>query len=222
MNVLPAHRWQTYPLCLLIGTLLTIVAALLHPDLAGDGAAQLGTIARSDAWRAVHWAFLFGFVLTLTGLVGLVGRCVGTPGEAAARGGIIVVTFAYSAWMVVVTFMLGAGWTLAQSYAAPAAGMTAADATFIYDMIRPFALTAQRIAAFALGVSTYLFGWGVLRSRLEPRWLGWSGVASGLVAIALAMLFGEATKADQAAFAPPVLWQCVTAILLLAARSRPV
>jgi uncharacterized protein DUF4386 len=218
--MLSAHRSASYSLCLLSGTLLIIVAALLHPDLAGDGAEQLRTIARSNAWRAIHWAFLFGFVLSLTGLVGVVGRHVGTAGEAAARGGVIVGVFAYGAWMVVVTFMVGAGWTLARSYVAADAGMTSTDAVFVYDMVRPFALAAQRIAAFALGVSTCLLGWGALRARLEARWLGWSGVASGLVAIALAVLFGEATKADQAAFAPPVLWQFGTAVVLLAGRSR--
>jgi hypothetical protein len=55
---------------------------------------------------------------------------------------------------------------------------------------------------------------------LDPPWLGWSGVASGLAAIALAVLFGEATKADQAAFAPSVLWQLALAVALLAGRSR--
>jgi hypothetical protein len=205
---------------LLTGTLFVIVAALMHPDLAGDGADQLRTIARSDAWRAIHWAFLFGFVLSLTGLVGAVGRYRGTAGEDAARGGVIVGAFAYGAWMVVVTFMLGAGWTLARRYVAGDAGMTATDAGFVYDMVRPFALAAQRIAAFALGVSTYLLGWGALQARLEARWLGWSGVASGLAAIALAVLFGEATKADQAAFVPPVLWQLGLAVALLAGRSR--
>src|ERR1700688_832911 len=216
-TMLPAHRSPTYPWCLLTGTLLVIVAALVHPDLGGDGADQLRTIARSDAWRPIHWAFLFGFVLSLTGLVGAVGRHLGTAGEAAARGGIVVGVFAYGAWMVVVTFMLGAGWTLARRFVASDAGMTATDAVFVYDMVRPFALAAQRIAAFALGVSTYLLGWGALRARVDARWLGWSGVASGLAAIALAVLFGEATKADQAAFVPPVLWQLVTAVVLLLA-----
>jgi hypothetical protein len=216
----PARQLPTYPLCLLTGALLIIVAALLHPDLVGDGADQLRTIAQTDAWRAIHWAFLFGFVLSLTGLAGVVGRHVGTPGETAARGGVIVGAFAYSGWMVVVTFMLGAGWTLAHNYVVADPGMTATHAVFVYDMVRPFALAAQRIAGFALGISTYLLGWGVLRARSEPQWLGWSGVVSGLLAITLAVLFGEATKADQAAFVPPVLWQFVTALVLLADRSR--
>jgi len=220
--MLAAYRSMIYPLCLLTGGLLTIVAALLHPDLTGDGADQLSTIARSDAWRAIHWAFLFGFVLSLTGLAGLVGRQAGRAGEAAARGGVVVGAFAYGAWMVVVTFMLGAGWTLAHSYVAAGAGMTSTHAVFVYDMVRPFALAAQRIAGFALGISTYMLGWGALRSRLDRPWVGWAGMASGIVAIALAVFFGEATKADQAAFVPPVLWQFVTAVALLAERSRPV
>jgi hypothetical protein len=100
--------------------------------------------------------------------------------------------------------------------------VTPAQVVFVYDMMRPFALAAQRIAAFALGMATSALGWGLLQARLDARWLGWSGVASGLIAVALAVMFGEATKADQAAFAPPVLWQFVTAGVLLAGRWRPV
>jgi hypothetical protein len=177
-------------------------------------------IAHSDAWLAIHWAFLFGFVLSLTGLLGVVDRCAGTPGEAEARGGVIVGVFAYGAWMVVVTFMVGAGWTLAHNHVPAEGGATATQAVFVYEMIRPFALAAQRVGAFALGISTCLLGWGVLGARMKPRWLGWVGVASGIVAIALAVLFGEATKADQAAFVLPVLWQFVTAGVLLAERWR--
>ena len=85
-------------------------------------------------------------------------------------------------------------------------------------MTHPFALAAQRTAAFALGISTYLFGWGVLQGRALPRGLGWAGVGSGLVAIVLALGFGEETKADQAAFVLPVLWQFVVALTQLAGR----
>ena len=49
-----AQRQLSYPLCLLTGSLLIVVAGVLHPDLVGDGAAQVSMIARSDAWRAVH------------------------------------------------------------------------------------------------------------------------------------------------------------------------
>jgi hypothetical protein len=208
-------RRLVFPLCLLAGALLTAVAGVLHPDLPLDGAAQLAEIARRETWRTVHWTFLFAFPLVLTGLVGVVGWHVGTAGERAARAGLILATFAYGLWVIIVAFMGGAGWSLAQSFAVSNAGMTATRAVFVFDMVRPFALVAQREAAFALGIATVLFGWGVLEGRVLPRWLGGAGVVSGALGIALALLFREDTKADQAAFVLPVLWQLATGVVLL-------
>ena len=205
-----------YPLCLLFGALLAVVAGVLHPDLTGDGAAQLTTIAQCGAWRAIHWTFLFGFPLALTGLVGLARAHVATPGENAVRAGVIVGTFAYGAWTVTVAFMGGAGWSLAHSFTIADAGMTATRAVFLFDMIHPFALTTQRVAGFALGLSTCLYGWGVSDGKVLPRWLGTGGLAAGAVAMALTLAFREDTKADQAAFVLPVLWQLVTGVRLLA------
>lgn len=209
-----------FPGCLLLGALLTIVAGTLHPDLAGDGAAQLTTIAQCAAWRAIHWGFLFSFPLALTGLVGLARVHAGTPGESAVRAGLIVSTLAYAAWMVIVAFMAGAGWSLARSFAMADPGMTATRAVFAFDMLHPFALAAQRVAGFALGVSTCLFGWGMLDGKVLPRWLGTGGVAAGAVAMGLALFFREDTKADQAAFVLPVFWQLVTGAVMLRAPGR--
>ncbi len=211
-------RPLVYPLWLLVGSLLVIVAGTLHPDLVGDGAAQLTTIAQCRAWRAIHWTFLFSFPLALTGLVGLARVHAGNPGESAVRAGLIVGTFAYGAWTVTVAFMGAAGSSLAHSFTVADAGMTATRAVFLFDMIHPFALATQRVAGFALGLATCLFGWGVSDGKVLPRWLGTGGLAAGAVAMAFALVFREDTKADQAAFVLPVLWQAVTAIVML----RPV
>jgi len=204
-----------YPLCLLFGALLAVVAGVLHPDLMGDGAAQLTIIAQCGSWRSIHWTFLFSFPLALTGLVGLARMHVATPGENAVRTGVIVATFAYGAWTVTVAFMGGAGWSLAHSFTIADAGMTATRAVFLFDMIHPFALTTQRVAGFALGLSTGLLAWGLLDGKVLPRWLGTSGLAAGGVAMGLALVFPETTKADQAAFVLPVLWQVVAASVML-------
>ena len=208
-------RRLVFPLCLLVGPLLVIVAGTLHPDLVGDGAAQLTTIAQCRAWRAIHWTFLFSFPLSLAGLVGLARVHAGIPGEDAVRAGLIVGTFSYAAWTVIVAFMAGAGWSLAQAFTTSDPGMTATRAVFLFDMIHPFALATQRVAGFALGLSTCLFGWGVADGKALPRWLGSSGVTAGAVAMALAAAFPETTKADQAAFVLPVLWQLVTGVVML-------
>src|SRR5437867_6914842 len=212
-----AHR-LVFPLCLLVGPLLVIVAGTLHPDLAGDGGAQLTTIAQCGAWRVIHWTFLFGFPLALTGLVGLARAHVATPGENAVRAGVIVGTFAYGAWTVTVAFMGGAGWSLAHSFTIADAGMTATRAVFLFDMIQPFALATQRVAGFALGLSTCLFCWGVFDGKVLPRWLATGGLAAGVVAMALALVLREDTKAVQAACVLPVPWHVVTGSVML----RPV
>ena len=208
-------RSRVFPLCLLAGSLLAVAAGALHPDLQGDGAAQLAQIARSAAWRLIHWMFLFSFPLALTGLVGLARVHAGNPGENAVRAGLIVGTFAYAAWTVIVAFMVGAGWSLARSFVTADAGMTATRAVFVFDMVHPFALATQRVAGFALGLATLLFGWGVVDGKVLPRWLGSGGMAAGAVGIALALLFREDTRADQGAFVLPVIWQVVAASVML-------
>ncbi len=215
------NRSLVYPLCLLVGSLMAVGAGVLHPDLVGDGPAQLAQIASSHSWGAIHWMFLFSFPLALTGLVGLARAHVGTAGEDAVRAGVIVVTFAYAGWMVTVAFMGGAVWSLAQSFVAAEPGMTATRAVFVYDMLRPFALGTQRVAGFALGLATALFGWGVSGGKVMQRWVGRAGIAAGAVGMALALAFPETTKADQAAFVLPVLWQVVTGVVLLRALTRP-
>src|SRR2546428_3433786 len=102
--------------------------------------------------------------------------------------------------------MVGPGWTLARSYIAAEPGLTATHAVFLYDMLHPFALAAQRTAGFALGISTCLFSWAVVNGRVLPRWLGAGAGASGVGAIGLALALPEKTKADEAALLLPVVW----------------
>src|SRR5437667_415813 len=111
MHMLRLARPVIYPLALLVGSLFVVAAALAHPDLTGDGAAQLSVIARSEAWRA--------------------------------------------------------------------------------------------------------FGWAVINGKVLPRRLGAGAVTGGLIASGLALAFPESTKADEAAFVLPVLWQVVTGAALL-------
>src|SRR2546426_10300907 len=134
MRMMRLSRPVIYPLALLVGSLLVVAAAVAHPDLQGDGAAQLTLIAQCAAWRAIHWAFLFGFTLALTGLVGLVGMHVGTPGEGAARAGVLGGSFAYGMWAVLGAFMGGAGGTVAVGRVFAQPGLAATHAAFLSGM----------------------------------------------------------------------------------------
>src|SRR5256885_2612130 len=131
-------RRLVYPLCLLAGSLLAVVAGALHPDIAGqDGPSQLAVIAQSRAWPAIHWAFLFSFPLSLLGLVGVVGRHVGTAGESPARAGAMLATFAYALWVIIVAFMGGAGGGPAHRLPTARAGVAAHPAPVPVRQLRP-------------------------------------------------------------------------------------
>jgi hypothetical protein len=57
--------WQGLPL--VAGSLLVLVAGVLHPMLTGT-AAQLNAIAATRLWRAIHWSFAFGYVISVGGV----------------------------------------------------------------------------------------------------------------------------------------------------------
>jgi hypothetical protein len=208
-----------------------MAAAIAHPALVGDGAAQLASIARTRDWAAIHWGFLFAFPLSITGLSGIVGATVGTPGAGATRAGLAVGVFAYACWMIIVAFMLGGGGALAGVAARgsvappPPPDLAATQAVFLFDMVRPFALAAQRAGAFSLGLATSLFGWGLWRGRREgegegegealPRWTTVLAIAGGSAGAALALATPASSTLDQAAFAPPVVWQLLVGLVLL-------
>ena len=189
------RRSPFYALCLLVGALLFGVAGLLHPVLSGDGATQLAKIAAMPTWRTIHWSLLFALPLMLTGLAGFSLRHQETPGAGPARAGVIVATFGFAALMINILFMVVAGWQLARTYAAAEPGIAATHAVFLYDMVHPMGLAAERLATFALGLAFYLFGWATWNGRLLPRWLAFIGyVAAALIATGVVVPVVEAAS----------------------------
>jgi hypothetical protein len=215
------RRPTFYGLCLLIGSLLFGVAGLMHPLLTGDGAAQLATIAATASWRAIHWSLLFGFPLMYAGLVGVALRHGDTPGSAPARAGIFLAAFGFGVWTLNVLFMVGGGWHLAQAYTAADTGLAGTHAVFVYDMLHPAGLAAERLATFTLGLVGHVFGWALLNGRVYPRWLGWAAFAVAVVNAAVAVGFDEFSPNLFYAQAVFVTWLAATAVVMLAER-RPV
>jgi hypothetical protein len=215
------RRPTFYGLCLLVGSLLFAIAGLMHPLLTGDGAAQLATVAATPSWRAIHWSLLFGFPLMYVGLVGVALRHGETPGSAPARAGTVLAAFGFAVWTLNVLFMVGAGWRLAQAYTAADTGLAGTHAVFVYDMLHPAGLAAERLATFTIGLVAYVFGWAVLNGRVYPRWLGWAAFAVAVVNAAVAVAFDEFSPNLFYAQGLFVTWLVATAVVMLAER-RPV
>ena len=209
-----------YGLCLLLGALMFGGAGLMHPILSGDGAAQLSTIARTPWWRTIHWVLLFGLVFMYAGLIGVSLRHNETPGASPARGAIRMGAFTFSVWSLNILFMVGAGFQLAHAYAASDAGLTATHAVFIYDMLHPSGLAAERLATFMLGMVAYMFGWAIRNGGVWPRWLAWAAWIVALVNAGVALVFNEFSVMLFVAQGLFVTWLAATAVLMLAERRQ--
>ena len=209
-----------YGLCLLIGTLLFGGAGAMHPLLTGDGANQLGIVARTHGWRVIHWSLLFGLAFMYAGLVGVSLRHIDTPGSSPSRAGIRLGAFAFCIWALNILFMVGAGYHLAGTYAAADAGLARTHAVFVYDMMHPFGLAAERLATFLLGFVAYTFGWGIRNGAVWPRWMAWFAWVVAALCSAVALVFSETLNYMYYAQATFVLWLFFASIILLFER-RP-
>jgi len=209
-----------YGSCLLVGTLLFGIAGALHPLLSGDGAAQLATIAQTAGWRLIHWSLLFGLAFMYAGLVGVSLRHNDTAGSAPSRAGIRLGAFAFSVWSINILFMVGAGFQLARAYTASDTGLTGTHAVFVYDMLHPMGLAAERLATFLLGFVAYTFGWAIRNGAVWPKWLAWLAWVVAAVCAVVALVFSETLPYMYFAQAAFVGWLFLAAIVMLMER-RP-
>ncbi len=210
-----------YGLCLLIGVLLSGIGGLMHPLLTGDGAAQLGTIARTAHWRAIHWSLLFGLAFMYTGLIGVALRHGETAGSAPGRAGILLAGFGFSVWSLNILFMVGAGYQLAHAYTTSDTGLTGTHAVFIYDMLHPIGLAAERLATFMLGLVAYMFGWAIRNGGVWPKWLAWMAWLVAAVDGVVALVFSEFLPVMYYGQALFIIWLAATAVVMLAERRQP-
>ena len=207
-----------YGLCLLVGALLFGIAGLNHPMLSGDGVAQLATIARTGGWRLIHWLLLFGLAFMYAGVIGVALRHNDTPGATPGRAAVRMGAFAFSVWSLNILFMVGAGAQLAHAYTASDTGLTGTHAVFIYDMLHPMGLAAERLATFMLGLVAYMFGWAIRNGAVWPKWLAWMAWAVAVVDGVVAIVFSEFSPNMYYAQAFFVLWLTATALVMLADR----
>lgn len=213
-----SRRPLFYGFCLLLGVLLFGIAGLLHPVLTGDGAAQLAMIARTKNWYLIHWALLFGLAFMYAGVIGVALRHNDTPGATPGRAAVRMGAFTFSVWSLNILFMVGAGWQLAHAYSASDTGLTGTHAVFIYDMLHPMGLAAERLATFMLGLVAYMFGWAIRNGGVWPKWLAWMAWLVALTNGAVAVVFSEYSPImfyGQALF---VVWLAAIAVVMLVER----
>ena len=194
---------------MLLGALAFGAAGLAHPFLFDDAFHQLATIRETPHWRLIHWTLLFAFPLMQAGILGLVARHLETPGASLLRTGAMLATFGFGIWALNVLLMVGTGWTLAQTPADP-------GAQGLYAAIHPFGLAAERLATFTMGMALVVLGRGIRVGKVFGRWLAETGTATGLINVAVAVLFSETSQVMYVGQGIIVAWLAAVAVVMLA------
>src|SRR6266566_6939636 len=138
----------------------------------------------------------------------------------ARTAGVRLGAFAFSVWSLNILFMVGAGWQLARAYTASDTGLTGTHAVFVYDMLHPTGLAAERLATFLLGLVAYMLGWAIRNGGVWPQWLAWIAWVVAVICGVVGLVFSETLPYLYFAQAAFVIWLALTAIVMLTER-RP-
>jgi hypothetical protein len=194
---------------LLVGTALLGVGAVLHPVLAGDGAAQLRIIADTRLWRPLHLLMLAGSGLVIVGIWVrvLLGRA-GAPPPMLAALAVIAIGLTLNALNT--AFMAGSGWHMAVMFRAGRTDMSA-----VFDATHPIGLMIARFGNFLVALGALVLGWAERQDAASPPWLAtlaWIAALGGFVGV---LFFDEASRAMLGAVALLSAWQVATALRAL-------
>ena len=116
--------------------------------------------------------------------------------------------------------MVGAGFQLAQAFTASDTGLAGTHAVFVYDMLHPMGLAAERLATFLLGLVAYTFGWAIRNGAVWPKWLASMAWFVAVVCSAVGLVFSETLPYMYYALAAFVVWLFLAALVMLGER-RP-
>ena len=197
---------------LLIGSLLLIACAAMHPVLPLTAEADLALIVATPHWYLMHLALLHATGLIIVGIWARWLRA--DPAERLSLGVAFVILGIGQAFNGAnIAFMAGAG----TRFAAMQAG--GVDVRAVYQATHGFAVMCGRMAGFLVAIAAGLTAMATAANATEPRWLvglAWLACAAGLIGSLFASPGHPLMLTSVGLMA---VWQVVTALRLL--RGRP-
>jgi hypothetical protein len=200
---------RTMAVVLLAGTILLGAGAIAHPMLPADPEAQLGVMAATPLWRAIHHMMIAGSGLVIGGIwVRLYIDRSRLTGLLVLALTVVAVGLAFNEWNV--AFMAGTG-------TADAARFASGDMSVVpsFASRHTTALGAARLGNVLVVAGCLPLGWVEWRDPGRPVWiavLAWLASLCGIVGVAA---FDPGSRGALAAVAFVSLWAAATAVLAL-------
>ncbi len=197
-------------LLLLVGSLLLIGCAILHPVLPLTAQADLDLIVATHHWHWIHLGLLHATGLIIAGI-----WCRWLSADPAERDGLavafLVLAIGEALNGVNIAYMTGAGTAFAGMHAA---GL---DVRGVYQATHEAAVMSGRLAGFLVALAAGLVAATTMGRATEPRpliWLAWLACGAGLAGDLLAPPGHPLMLTSVGLMA---LWQAVTAVRVLSA-----
>jgi hypothetical protein len=205
---------QTMAVLLLAGTILLGAGAIAHPMLPADPVAQLGAMAATAYWRAIHELMIVGSGLVIAGIwirVYIDRSRLTAPLVLALAT--VAIGLAFNAWNI--EFMAGTGTADATRFAA---GDTSVISSFATS--HTVALSPARLGNTLVAVGCLVLGWIEWRDPDRPVWiagLAWLSSVCGIIGVTV---FDPGSREALAAVALVTLWAAATAVLVIRSGGR--
>jgi hypothetical protein len=200
---------RTMAVGLLAGTIMLGAGAALHPMLPADPQTQLGVMAATPYWRAIHHLMIAGSGLVIGGIwVRLYIDRSRLTGLLVLALAVVALGLAFNAWNV--EFMAGTGTVDASRFAS---GDMSVVPSFASRHIT--ALGAARLGNTLVVLGCLPLGWVEWRDPGRPVWIAVLAWLSSLCGIAGVTVFDPGSRGALAAVAFVSLWAAATAVLAL-------
>lgn len=183
--------------------------AIAHPMLPSDPMAQLGVMAATPYWRAIHHLMIAGSGLVIAGIwVRLYIDRSGLTALLLLALAIVAVGLAFNTWDT--EFMAGTGTADAARFAAGDTSVIPSFATH-----HTAALAAARLGNTLVVIGCLVLGWVEWRDPARPAWiagLAWLASLCGIIGVTV---FDPGSRGALAAVALVSLWAAATALLVI-------
>jgi hypothetical protein len=203
---------RTLAILLLTGTVLLGIGAVMHPMLPSDPEAQLGVMAATPYWRAIHVLMIAGSGLIIGGMwLRLYIDRSGLVTLLVVALAIVALGLAFNASSV--EFMAHGG-------TADAARFAAGDISVVPEFASRHtrALGAARLGNALVVLGCVLLGWVEWRDPDRPIWtagLAWLATFGGIIGV---VAFDPGSRGALAGVALMAVWAAATALLVLTTR----
>ncbi len=206
---------RTMAVVLLAGTIMLGAGAVAHPMLPADAEAQLGVMAATPYWRAIHTFMIAGSGLVIGGIwVRLYIDQSRLTGLLVLALTVVAVGLAFNAWNV--EFMAGTGTATAARFAA---GDTSVVPSFA--LRHTTALEVARLGNALVVLGCLPLGWVEWRDPGRPVWIAVLAWLSSLCGIVGVTAVDPGSRAALAGVAFVSVWAAATALLALRSPEPP-